>query len=97
MKKVEMYTKTVCPFCTQAKTLLTNKGVEIIEYNIEKDPSKREELLQRYEKIKGTKPRTVPQIFIEGELLEIDGFDGLKNADSQMENGKSLLDKKLGL
>lgn len=54
-----------------AKQLLTSKNVKYTEYLIDKDPVKREEMLQR---AKGC--RTVPQIFI-GEH-HVGGFDDLK-------------------
>lgn len=34
MAKVEMYTKTVCPYCVKAKNLLKQKGVDVTEYNL---------------------------------------------------------------
>ncbi len=63
--KIEMYTKTVCPYCIRAKNILKLKGFsEIIEYNLETNPELRKELLER---TLGAK--TVPQIFIQGKLI----------------------------
>ncbi|MDR0484051.1 MAG: glutaredoxin 3 [Alphaproteobacteria bacterium] len=75
--KIEIYSKTVCPYCVKAKNLLKLKGVsdKIIEYNIETDPAKREEMLKR---VVGAK--TVPQIFINDVL--VGGYDDLAALDS---------------
>lgn len=58
MPEVIMYTTAVCPYCVQAKRLLTQKNVAVTEIRIDQDPSKREEMMTR------TQRRTVPQIFI---------------------------------
>ena len=59
MKKVTMYTGSVCPFCEAAKALLKTKNVEIEEFDIWQDPAKAKEMLQRT-----NGARTIPQIFI---------------------------------
>ena len=64
-----VYSKTVCPYCVQAKNLLKQKGIEFTEINIEEDMIGREFLLE-----KGL--RSVPQIF-NGET-HIGGFDKLQ-------------------
>lgn len=64
-----VYSKTVCPYCVQAKNLLDSKGIEYTEINIESDGIGREFLVE-----KGL--RSVPQIF-QGEL-HIGGFDKLQ-------------------
>jgi glutaredoxin 3 len=71
MAKIEIYSKTYCPYCIHAKNLLNKKGVSYVEYNISTDAAKEEEMMQR-------KPnaRTVPQIFIDG--VSIGGFDDMK-------------------
>ena len=71
MPRIEMYSTTYCPYCVRAKALLNKKGLEFVEYNIETDPARREEMLLRS---KGA--RTVPQIFINDRLVE-NGCDGL--------------------
>jgi glutaredoxin 3 len=59
MSKVVMYTTLVCPYCTRAKMLLKQRGVnEIEEVRIDTDPVQREAMMAR------TGRRTVPQIFI---------------------------------
>ncbi|MCB0391417.1 MAG: glutaredoxin 3 [Bdellovibrionales bacterium] len=57
-KKVIMYVKDYCPFCTRAKALLENKQVEFETINLE---GKEEEYTQLKAK---TGMQTVPQIFI---------------------------------
>jgi glutaredoxin 3 len=64
-----VYSKTVCPFCVQAKSLLKSKGIEFTEINIEEDMIGREFLLEE-----GL--RSVPQIY-DGETY-IGGFDKLQ-------------------
>jgi len=69
MPKIVMYTKNVCPYCTQAKRLLTSKGAEWSEINIEAEPSRRAEMIERSGRM------TVPQIFI--GATHVGGFDDL--------------------
>jgi glutaredoxin 3 len=64
-----VYSKTVCPYCVQAKSLLKSKGIEFTEINIEEDMIGREFLMEQ-----GL--RSVPQIY-DGENL-IGGFDKLQ-------------------
>jgi len=74
MAKVEIYTKNYCPYCHAAKELFKDRGVEFVEYDVENDPAKREEMLKR------AHPRTsVPEIFINDKL--IGGFDDLQALD----------------
>ena len=59
MNAVRMYTTQVCPFCIQAKTLLTRRGVtQIEEIRIDLDAGARERMVEI------TGRRSVPQIFI---------------------------------
>ena len=59
MKKVVIYTGLRCAHCDWALALLNKKNANFIEYNINKDPEKREEMLKR-----SNGAKTVPQIFI---------------------------------
>ena len=59
MPKIEIYTKAMCPYCTRAKRLLTDKGVQFEEYDITMGGPKRAEMLQR-----ANGRSTVPQVFI---------------------------------
>lgn len=65
-----VWSKNHCPYCDQAKALLTLKGIEYEERNIN-DGWHREDLLAA---VPGA--RTVPQIFLDNEL--IGGFTELK-------------------
>lgn len=71
MVSVIVYSTLSCPYCVNAKNLLTDKGVKFQEYLIDKDSVKREEMLA-----KTNGARTVPQIFINGK--HIGGFEDLK-------------------
>ena len=74
MAKVEIYTGQLCGFCSAAKRLLTQKGVQFKEIPIDGDAAKRAEMMQR-----ANGGRTVPQIFIDN--LHIGGCDDLYALD----------------
>jgi glutaredoxin len=65
-----VWSKDQCPFCDQAKMLLNNKGIQFEERKIGYGYS-REDLLQQV-----PTARSVPQIFLDGEL--VGGFNELK-------------------
>ncbi|MBC5795373.1 glutaredoxin 3 [Sphaerospermopsis sp. LEGE 00249] len=73
--KVEIYTWSTCPFCNRAKNLLLNKGVDFIEYNIDRNEVARNEMAQR-----ANGKRSLPQIFINDH--HIGGCDNLYTLDS---------------
>jgi glutaredoxin 3 len=68
--KAIVWSKYHCPFCDQAKALLTQKGIAFEEKKIG-DGFTKEDLLEAV-----PTARTVPQIFLDGEL--IGGFTELK-------------------
>ena len=78
--KVELYTKSWCGYCHAAKALLRKRGVtDWIDVDIEAQPSKRAEMIQR-----AGGRTTVPQIFIDGrpiggssDLYALDHADAL--------------------
>ncbi len=70
MPEIILYTKNWCPYCASAKRLLTQKGAGFTEIDIERQPEKRAEMI---EKVGGR--TTVPQIFINGR--HIGGSDDL--------------------
>lgn len=69
MQAVTLYTTAYCPYCINAKALLTRKGVTYEEIDVSRLPERMAEMLQR------SKRRSVPQIFI-GEH-HVGGFDDL--------------------
>ncbi|MBW4616983.1 MAG: glutaredoxin 3 [Desmonostoc vinosum HA7617-LM4] len=74
--KVEIYTWRTCPFCIRAKNLLSNKGVEFIEYSIDGDEAARSKMAQR-----ANGRRSVPQIFINDD--HVGGCDDIHALDRQ--------------
>jgi glutaredoxin len=60
-----IYTTVWCKYCKQAKALLTSLGVNLIEYDIEKDRSKKVEMLKKTGGKDG-----VPVIDIEGVVIQ---------------------------
>jgi glutaredoxin 3 len=68
--KATVWSKDNCPFCDQAKSLLTLKGIEFEERKIGYGWTK-EQLLEHV-----PTARTVPQIFLGEEY--VGGFDDLK-------------------
>ena len=67
---ITVYSKNNCPFCVQAKNLLTLKGIQYEEINIEENPDARTFILEQGH-------RTVPQIYKDGKLLVKGGYQGL--------------------
>lgn len=65
-----VYSKTVCPYCVNAKNLLKSRGIEFQEINIEEDDSAKEFL-------KNEGHRTVPQIYRDGKVFVEGGWMGL--------------------
>lgn len=68
--KAIVWSKYHCPYCDQAKALLTQKGIQFEERKIG-DGYTKEELLEAI-----PTARTVPQIILDGQL--IGGFNELK-------------------
>ena len=70
MSKIDIYSSMFCPFCHRAKALLTAKGAEFNEIDVDMDPNARMEMMRR-----ANGGRTVPQIFIDDQ--HIGGSDDL--------------------
>ncbi len=68
--RVELYTASGCPYSAAAREDLEWRGVEFVEYDVEKDPEARERMLD----ITGGK-RTVPVIVEEGKPPQV-GWQG---------------------
>ena len=71
-----VYSKTVCPYCVQAKNFLKAKGIDFREINIEKDDEAREF-------IQGEGHRTVPQIYFMGKVFVEGGWTGLSKMTAE--------------
>lgn len=67
MKHVEIYTKDWCSLCQNLKSILKTKGIKYTEYDVTTDKEREQEMVTR------SQMRTVPQIFIDQEL--VGGFD----------------------
>ena len=61
--KVEIYSKSNCPFCEKAKKWFSDRGYEYTEYKLDND----EERLAFYQRVPNA--RSVPQIFIDDKLI----------------------------
>lgn len=68
--RATVWSKDNCPYCVQAKALLNQKGIEFEEKKIGEGYT-REDLLEAV-----PTARTVPQIFLDGEL--VGGFTELR-------------------
>ena len=73
MKKVILYSKNLCGYCTMAKSWLNNKNVVYEEINID-ETGIREKFMKDYPNL-----RSMPQIFIDNkniggyrELIKLD-------------------------
>jgi len=75
MSKIEIYTRPGCGYCTHAKRLLTNKGLNFVEYDVYENPQYIHQLQQR------AIGRTYPQVFIENK--SIGGFTELLAKEQQ--------------
>ena len=75
MAKVTMYTTGICPYCHAAKQLFQSKGVQYTEIRVDKDPSKRAEMMKRSQR------RTVPQIWV-GDT-HVGGYDDAAALENQ--------------
>ena len=74
MAKVVMYSTTSCGFCSAAKGLLKQRGIDYEEIDVTTDPELRARMVELAEG-----RRTVPQIFINN--LPIGGFTDLRALD----------------
>jgi glutaredoxin 3 len=69
MAEIEIYTQDWCPYCTRAKTLLTQKGVAFREIDAPGGSAERAESQKRSGRT------SVPQIFVGGK--HVGGCDDL--------------------
>ncbi len=85
MANIEMYTKPWCPYCSRAKYLLDQKGVEYNEIDVTLDPRLENEMKVRSQR------KTVPQIFIND--VHIGGSDDLISAERSGQLDSLIFDK----
>ena len=62
-KKVEIYSRSNCTYCVMATNFFDSKGISYAVYSAD-DPKIFNEMLER-----NPQARTVPQIFIDDELV----------------------------
>jgi glutaredoxin 3 len=84
MAQIKMYTTPWCGYCTAAKRLFSQKGIEYEDIDVMGDREKRAWL------VKVTGRTSVPQIFIDG--VAVGGFDDINALDRKGE-----LDTMLGI
>ena len=70
MARIEMYSRSWCPYCQRAMALLEHKGQGFLEIDVEREPERMREMVER-----AGGRRSVPQIFI-GDV-HVGGFDEL--------------------
>lgn len=71
-----VYSKTVCPYCVQAKNFLKSKNIVFSEINIEEDETARNFIMTQGH-------RTVPQIYLNGSLFVEGGWQGLSKMSAE--------------
>jgi glutaredoxin 3 len=76
MPKVTLYTTAWCPYAQDAKALLARKGVDFTEIDLQKEPQRRAEMLER-----AGGRRTVPQVFV--GATHVGGCDDLYALEAQ--------------
>lgn len=73
--RVIMYMTSWCPYCAKARNFLRSLGVHLIEYDIERDKEKGQEMLSKSGGSTG-----VPLIDVEGGVISWYNPDALKAA-----------------
>ena len=75
-----VYSKNNCPFCEQAKHLLTTKNIPFDVVNIDTDPEARDWLVSQGH-------RTAPQLYLNEQLFVEGGYQGLsKLTDEELQS-----------
>ena len=82
MAKVEIYTKSWCPYCARAKDHLDRKGVPYEEIDVTTNTLRESEMVSRASRT------SVPQIFIDD--YHLGGSDDLLKADRNGQLGRLL-------
>lgn len=79
--QVIMYMTSWCPYCAKARNYLHSLDVHLIEYNIERDKDRKEEMLSKSGGSTG-----VPLIDVEGSIIKGYNPDALKAAVERRRN-----------
>jgi glutaredoxin len=79
--QVIMYMTSWCPYCIKARNYLRSLDVHLIEYDIERDKSRKKEFLS-----KGGGSKGVPLIDVEGIFIRGYNPDALKAAIEKRRN-----------
>jgi glutaredoxin len=79
--RVVMYMTSWCPYCAEARNFLRSLDVNLVEYDIERDKSKREEMLSKSGGSTG-----VPFIDVEGMLIRGYNPDAIRSAIERRRN-----------
>lgn len=72
MNKVQIYSKSYCPYCKMAKATLTRLGIDFEDFDVTSNKALETEMHQRSQR------KTVPQIFIND--FHLGGNDDLRAA-----------------
>ena len=75
MAEIIMYTTGYCPYCSRARGLLQQKGIEFTDIRVDDNPELRAEMEEKSGR------HTVPQIFINGQ--HIGGCDDMFALEEQ--------------
>lgn len=86
MAKIEVYSGSYCPYCVRAKALLQQRGLEFIEYDVQAEPERRNDMA-----VRAPGARTIPQIFINDR--HVGGCDDLYALERKGELDKWLTSK----
>ena len=84
MKKIEIYTTNICPFCLKAKSLLNKKKIKFTEIDVSNDEALREKMSAM-----ANGAKSVPQIFADN--VHVGDCDKIYKLDQE-----NKLDKLLG-
>jgi glutaredoxin 3 len=84
--KIEVYSGDYCPYCVRAKSLLNQRNLEFVEYDVQNHPEKRVEMSKRT-----NGGRSIPQIFINDK--HVGGCDELYALDKKGKLDDWLADK----
>ena len=67
---IQVYSTTTCPWCDKVKDYLKQNGVNFVSHNVQENPDKAAEMIQK------SGQRGVPVLDIEGNIII--GFDKSK-------------------